>query len=94
MDMVARVADAILKHLIAEQDYMMDLGNGLIRYDGHMNLAEVARVAIEAMREPTEAMADAGREKHGVWGFGATDAKLVFEAMINSALKEHEGEKK
>ena len=45
-----------------------------------------ARAAIEAMRSPAEAMALAGATAHNVWGFGHTDAAIVFDAMIDAAL--------
>jgi ATP-dependent RNA circularization protein (DNA/RNA ligase family) len=46
---------------------------------------ELARAAVEAMREPTKWMIDAGGGNNSVF-----DAKCVFEAMINAALKESE----
>lgn len=49
---------------------------------------DLARAAIKAMRGPTEAMCEAGRDRHDVYGFGASDARPVFEAMIDAALKE------
>ncbi len=53
------------------------------RFDGRLDLPKIARAAIEAMREPTEAMVDAG------WADAtAEDAIGVWRAMIDEALKE------
>lgn len=41
-----------------------------------------ARAAIEAMREPTEEMKDAG------WFFAGSESGECFSAMIDAALKE------
>ena len=51
------------------------------------NILGEARAAIGAMREPTEAMMDAGRTKTN-WGAHGTDE--VWTAMIDASL--HEGE--
>jgi hypothetical protein len=92
MDMVARVADAILKRLIAEQEYLKDLGDGLIKYDGYIYLSEVAKAAIEAMREPTEAMADAfSRDIDDWFAERIEDPMHLYKVAIDAALKEHEG---
>lgn len=52
----------------------------------------LARAAIEAMREPTEAMLDAYSLTSMSWNDEAV-AKSVWYPMIDAALKEHEGEK-
>jgi hypothetical protein len=45
--------------------------------------AEVARAAIEAMREPTEAMIEAGQEED----LGRTESVgMIYTAMIDAAL--------
>lgn len=43
--------------------------------------AEIARAAIEAMREPTKKMVEAGTYRHAVYEEG-------WQAMIDAALKE------
>jgi hypothetical protein len=60
---------------------------------------DAARAAVEAMREPTEAMIEAGHAS-GDWGPGSTtladnalgnydaDAKTCFQAMIDAILNE------
>ena len=63
--------------------------------DDPANVLEIhrhrAKLAIEAMREPTEAMVDAGRNEpvsHS-WGSGGefiTDPDEVWQAMIDAAL--------
>lgn len=55
---------------------------------------KLARAAIEAMREPTEDMISDGwtaHDMHGDYGQGNIP-KLVFEAMIESAIKERTAE--
>lgn len=42
-----------------------------------------AKAAIEAMREPTEEMIEAGRHEDGEY-----TAKVIYCAMIDAALKE------
>lgn len=52
--------------------------------DGYM---DSARIAIEAMREPTEAM------KQEAWRVGiVSDGPIVYEAMISAALSEEKPE--
>jgi hypothetical protein len=48
--------------------------------------AFIARAAAEAMREPTDAMFEAGYEHVGVQGDAGDPAK-VWAAMIDAALK-------
>ncbi|ASS55926.1 hypothetical protein [Rhizobium leguminosarum] len=66
-----------------------------------------ARAAIEPLREPTEAMVEAGGEayyghprasavewaKEDKFDLHAADAAIFYAAMVNAALKEQEGEK-
>ncbi len=51
---------------------------------------ELARAAILAMREPTEAMLDAGHETHvrGVKQFNSIVYAANYTAMIDAALKD------
>jgi hypothetical protein len=51
----------------------------------------LARAAIEAMREPTEAMCDEGAKEHR-WGYGAYDAEVTWKHMISAALQEQGNE--
>ena len=52
--------------------------------DFREQLRQEARTVIEAMREPTEAMALAGIEADMESGFGAT---MAWQAMVNKALE-------
>lgn len=45
-----------------------------------------ARAAIEAMREPTDAMVDAGGWLGGENGVGDSSARVVWTGMIEAAL--------
>lgn len=60
-----------------------DMGRVLI--DGRIDLPALMRAAIEAMREPTDAMYDAGDEFVGSLG-DAGNAEKVWRAMIDAAL--------
>ena len=82
-EMIERVARAICQ--ADEQnggpswEYVRSLGER-----GVSGYFDRARAAIEAMREPTEAMALAGIEADMESGFGAT---MAWQAMINKALE-------
>lgn len=56
-------------------------------------LEEIARLAIAAMREPTEAMGQAGERAMGAEG--AHDCEVreadIYRAMIDAALADHPG---
>jgi len=63
--------------------------------DGEIDLVALAKAAIEAMREPSEAMEDAGmKAMYDCYspepgdGFDEDPAKPIFTAMINKALEE------
>jgi hypothetical protein len=69
-------------------DAIADLPNGI------MDVEQVARTAIEAMREPTEAMLDAvshyvdgGGEQYPI-RVGSDDSQAIWRAMIDAALAE------
>lgn len=49
---------------------------------------EMAIAAIEALRDPTEAMEDAGEK--AIYDLPRHIAVMAYEAMIEAALKEHE----
>ena len=49
---------------------------------------EDARAAIEAMREPTEAMLTAGDDCCGEYGCGVWRMREIFTAQIDAALKD------
>lgn len=90
-DMVTRVAEAI-----GEQLKLEDGGYGFVSpamdedgevtdrmvVDATVRLRELARAAIEAMREPTKAMMDA-------IGQTALQAR-IWQSMLDAALKENE----
>jgi hypothetical protein len=66
-EMIERVAAAI---------------DGLIREPCTLTCGQIARVAIEAMREPTEAMKKAACDQYDPLGY------RVWPWMIDAALKE------
>lgn len=102
MSKVEEVARA-LKEKIASYDwvYFRDLGATCL-IDGDIDMNDVAKAAIEAMKKPTEAMLAAGsfaleglteedakrlgEEEH--FQSGAWQAEAVLSAMIDAALKE------
>jgi hypothetical protein len=88
--MIERVVDEILKHLVAGGESIKDIGDGLVKIDGCVDLYEVARVAIGAMRESTDAMDDAGEK--AIYDLPRHIAVMAYEVMIEAALKEHEGQ--
>lgn len=58
----------------------------------------LAKAAIEAMREPSEEMKKAGEhaeisDSYGEYYVSADNAADIFRAMVDAALKEHGGEK-
>ena len=55
------------------------------RPGGYTDVEDVARVAIAAMREPTEAMEAAGDDKAEGW-MSAAPAGPVWRAMCDAAL--------
>lgn len=60
---------------------------------GSLNLEELARAAIEAMREPTEEMIEAAYYPAGEPGdqsVSRSEAEETWHAMIDAALKESE----
>lgn len=84
-EIIERVAEAIHNAHVSRQPRPADwLSWGELIAQGHQgrhcveDTRALARAAIEAMREPTEAMKDAGYE-HGSRG-------LVWRAMIDTAL--------
>lgn len=80
MTMVERVADRIWK------SHGWALGDDVDFAD----VLKIARAAIEAMREPTEAMAVAGEDVVAAPFVGGrlTDPSAVWSAMIDAAQKE------
>ena len=71
-DMVRKVAGA-LKSKLMEIRFRTD----------EVSYEEIARAAIEAMREPTEAMCRAGEQPH------ALAASTIYRLMIDAALNTH-----
>jgi hypothetical protein len=72
MSMVERVATAILKEQETNRSAFPDM-------------RDLARAAIEAMREPTEAMKKTMANTPGRWG------PHCWGQIVDAALKEHEG---
>lgn len=99
-EMIERVALAIFKSNFHPDDAANEalIAEKRAEWPGDWCRAErQARTAIEAMREPTEAMAAAGEEKvewdsddrSGGWfpRYRDGDASMIFSAMIDEALK-------
>lgn len=101
MTMIERVARAMFAKLIADDDaYALARGDGPenITLDGSFDLRVLARAAIEAMREPTEAMAGAPYDANvrilteaGAEPILDDAAREVWQAMIDAALQEDRG---
>ena len=85
MRMIDKVAAAIRKDLLTST--YKDLGDGLIVYDGPIDLKELAETVIEAMRENTPAMSEAMRLANMNIA-GGYDGPSGWEAAIDAALKE------
>lgn len=92
MTMVDKIAKAIARAAV-EQNHMLQYfeDNGIGYFDDYDNknydCIAIARAAIEAMLDPTEAMLDAGwatTSKHVVDG----RPEEIWPAMIQAALKE------
>jgi hypothetical protein len=101
--MIERVVAAIafeLRRQSDEPDIQSPMvGPGLgddLALEGYFNLKAITRAAIEAMREPTEAMRIAGYEnaEHTLKSMGRDHPSgeescgNIFSAMIDAALKE------
>lgn len=91
-DMVERVAKALFRsryfypeHEAFWPDRLDELVNGPpFEADGYRSMA---RAAIEAMREPTEEMKEAGSAfVYEAWGHGPTIAREAWQANIDAAL--------
>lgn len=81
--MVERVAEAIAKASGREHEMLM-VTPGTLR---------CARAAIEAMREPTEAMIEKARFEGSAWDYGAPgQVREEWYAMIDAALNERIGD--
>jgi hypothetical protein len=85
MSKVEEVAKAILDDLKDRSGVLDGIDDDVIAEIGR----DTARAAIEAMREPTEAMAEAGC-KDQPWGYGINDAMQTWRSMIDAALSEQE----
>ena len=84
--MIEKVARAIFEEC-NRQDPVAGFGyadadGGKTVLDGAYDLAAVARVVIEAIREPTAEMRDAG------WNHAGSESGACFTAMIDAALAE------
>ncbi len=92
-EMIERVARAIVAGISAatkdNHDIVLSEEDGKVLVDGWCDYKVVARAAISAMREPTEAMIDAGKSQDCVpdWNDQAS-AGQHWAAMISAALKE------
>ena len=95
-EMVERVARAIYAAFDAQGEYVGDhhfAGRAETTLDGRFDLAAIARAAIEALREPTWKMGDAGCEAFEKWEAAGGNSETIFphgpiwRAMIDKALK-------
>lgn len=83
--MVERVARAMAEKSKARQPGMHTLN--ALKMDGEEDFMQMARAAIEAMREPTEAMSEAMRIAN-MNVAGGYDGPSGWEAAIDAALKD------
>lgn len=85
MNMIEKVAKAI-HSLLLKDDWSWVEENpttmNCVTLDGNFDLNEIAKAAIEAMKEPTEEMVKEGL-KYVDWNMGAKEA---YQAMIETAL--------
>jgi hypothetical protein len=65
--------------------YVSEREDDVVKVDGYVNLRALARAAIEAMREPTKAMIEAGASGSGEDSEDV--ATGAWESMIDVALK-------
>lgn len=59
-----------------------------LKASGDEDYTPLARAAIEAMREPTDAMEDAALGATGIYEDGSNDYLVHYQAMIDAALNE------
>jgi hypothetical protein len=86
-EMIERVAAAILKveYPQAAAQSLMENGQIIVPPDIWNACREVARAAIEAMREPTKEMVNAGYGHPGL--VEPDDPEYAWQLMISAALK-------
>lgn len=94
--MVDRVARAIYAAADTAHEYVGDYTDGAATLDGHFNLKELARAAMETMREPTSSMLEAGQVCIHITGDEGSsgpftypsrhEMELAYQAMIDEAL--------
>ena len=82
--MIEKVAQAISDSIEAQGATLAEIGDDLTLVDGDLSFSLIARAAIEAMREPTEAIFEAG-EKYVRLG---RIVEVQWQRMIDAALKE------
>lgn len=87
--MIEQVARAIAKAQGFDGDQLLDFA-GDWPDNFEFDWVELAKAAIQAMREPTEAMIEAGRyveDGSGDYSIGKDPAINVWQFMIDAALK-------
>lgn len=84
-EMVERVARALCRQYEIEDGFSPEQAERHADSPMRANFRNAARAAIEAMREPTDAMNDAGETARDVDDFGVM---YTYIAMIDTALKE------
>ena len=93
MEMVERVAEAIRESIKAQMDGHPIPGDvapdSWTASGGTVDCVLIARAAIEAMREPTEAMLRQAVADADEYRFGQHEARHAWLAMIDSALTSH-----
>lgn len=92
-DMVERVARAIGKAEMGDA-YFIGL-HWNMNAPNRSRLCNMSYAAIQAMREPTEAMVETGESVRGnhLSDYPDNGTKSIFSAMIDAALGKTEGEK-
>ncbi|OWO94729.1 hypothetical protein B5E41_13390 [Rhizobium esperanzae] len=91
MSMIERVAKAICAREYQDPNALINSYPDGPLYPVWKDFERCARAAIEEMREPNKAMDDAGEE--AIYDLPRHIAVMAYEAMLDAALKENEGQK-
>lgn len=89
-EMIERMARAMVGYLRpAQAKCPTELLSHVDVDDSDLDVMALARAALEAMREPTEAMINDPRARCYNYGeFGDKEVRRIWTAMINAALAE------
>jgi hypothetical protein len=91
-EMIERVAEAIWRQEFENHDRLPPVEYRQLERTDRLDLEAMARAAIEAMREPTQSMLDAGLNGAPITEYGWCDRETldIWKPMIDAALKESE----